>query len=517
MKPHFELKSILQSIDGKGYKFYKSLEDEYLFGDYSLFIDHVQGDPYGSPSKIRVLVSQDKAGFSSDTYSSRSREIALRDFITREFNRAIKTHTKANMGLEKTDIISIDNPGQEILDRTSCFINESFVEVRFTIGLPDLNGNVSGKEAEEIFFYLLPKIIESSLFYESLDKESLYKHIETAEDADFLRNELENLRLIAFVGDGSILPRESESSSLPMSSDIAVPFVPPENLKMDVELPNLGQITGMGIPRGITFILGSDSKSKTTLLNAIAMGIYNYIPGDGREFVVSNPNTVKICPEEGRNVSGVNISAFTDNTGSSCFSTNNADLFTSFASNIVEAVEVGADVLVIDRDGTDLFIDKARGLFNEYMVSSILAAEELEKHNQIANFVIQMNDNKAKDLALEKGKKSVTISSHTSFGQIADRIPLSSSISSETLDLSRIEQVVSESQINTISDAIEYSKKYMDGKKSFRQITSLVMMDLGRSGLDILSPTHFKDYAEFRKIELVAAINRIRTLKVEQK
>jgi len=257
MKPYFELKSILQGIDGKGYKSYKALEDEYLFGEYTLFIDHVQGDPFASPTRMRVRVGQDIAGFPDDTYLSRSREIALRDFITRRFLEAINKISKGHRGSGKSPLISIDNPGQEILERTSAFVNESFVEVRFTVGLPTIERKVAGREAEAIFFDELPQIINESLFFKNLDNEALYRHIKTFQDVDFLRNELENLRLIAFVAEGSILPRESEVSPLPLSKDKAIPFVSPDTLKMDVELPNKGQITGMGIPRGITLITGA--------------------------------------------------------------------------------------------------------------------------------------------------------------------------------------------------------------------------------------------------------------------
>jgi len=417
MKPHFELKSILKCIDGKGYKSYKELEGEYKFGEYTLYVDHVQGDPFASPSRVRVRVGQDVAGFPDDTYLSRSREIALRDFITRRFLEAINKISKGHRGSGKSGLISIDNPGQEILERTSAFLNESFVEVRFTVGLPAIGRKVAGREAEAIFFDELPKIINESLFFKNLDNEALYRHIKTSEDADFLRNELENLRLIAFVAEGSILPRESGVSPLPLTNK-AIPFISPDTLKMDVELPNKGQITGMGIPRGITLIVGGEHHGKSTLLKAIELGIYNHIPGDGREYVVSNPNSVKIRAENGRSVHNVDISPFIKNLpfdkDTVSFSTEDASGSTSQAANILEAVEVGADVLLIDEDTSATnfmirdyrmqelvslenepivpFIDKARHLFNEYMVSTILVIGNSGDYFDIADFVIRMTE-----------------------------------------------------------------------------------------------------------------------------
>jgi len=570
MKAHFELKNILQSIDAKGYKSYKEIEGEYLFGEYTLYIDHVQGDPFASPSRMRVRVNQQTAGFPSDTYLNRSREIALRDFITRKFHSAIKEVSKGGKGSGKSGLISIDNPGQEILDRTSAFVNESFVEVRFTVGLPAFGRKVAGREAEAIFFDELPQIISSALIFKNLDKDALYKHIKTSEDADFLRNELENLRLIAFVAEGSILPRQSGVSALPLAEDKAVPFVSPDNLKMDVELPNKGQITGMGIPRGITLIVGGGYHGKSTLLKAIELGIYNHIPGDGREYVVSNPNSVKIRAEDGRSVHNVDISPFIKNLPFDedivSFSTEDASVSTSQAANILEAVEVGADVLLIDEytSATNFmirdhrtqelvskenepitpYIDKARHLFNEYMVSTILVIGGSGDYFDIANFVICMTDYKAEDVTLEakdiaeRNKTEQNVERDAYFGTVRERIPLPESLDAgkgkrevrisakglhtiafgtNDIDLNALEQLVANSQTNAIGDAIQYAKKYIDGKKSLRQITSLVMLDIGRAGLDVLNPRLQGHYAEFRKIELAAAINRLRTLRAEQK
>ena len=275
MKAHFEFKKILQGIDGNDYKSYESIEGEYLFNDYTLHVDHILAYPSACRSNIRVKMPQSVALFPSDTYSNRSREISLRDFITRRFYNLIQTS-------EMSDFILFDSPGQEILERNAAFIYQSFIEIRFTIILPTIDKLVEGNLAQDIFFDKLPIIINNSIVFENLDKDSLYKHIETSEDADFLRNELENLRLIAFIAENSILPRQSGTNSLPIESE-AVPFISPDTLKMDVELPNKGQITGMGLLRGITLIVGENGNGKSTLLNAIGQGIYNHIPGDGRE------------------------------------------------------------------------------------------------------------------------------------------------------------------------------------------------------------------------------------------
>ena len=567
MKAHFELKNIIQDINGESYKSYKSIEGEFLFNDYIFYVDHVQDDAFSSPSKMRVKIAQSAALFPDDTYFNRSREVALRDFITRRFYESIRTYSKADIELKESGSISIENPGQEILERSTAFIDQSYVEIRFTLRLPYSGNNVEGNLAEDILFNKLPKIINNSLLFENLDKEALYQHIKTYEDADFLRNELENLRLIAFVAEGSILPRRSDGSTLPIEMDRAVPFVSPNNLKMDVELPNKGQITGMGLPRGITLIVGESGQGKSTLLNALELGIYNHIPGDGREYAVSNPNSVKIRAEEDRNIENVDISAFVSNHSSGknihSFSSENAGDYVSQAANVTEAIEIGADVLLIDEDTSASnflipeqsssegnaeinetitpFVDQARNLYSGYMVSSILVIDGPGNYFDIADFVIRMTNYEAQDITLETKKmadKNRIPRNDIYFGTIPERIPLVESLDpgngiqsieispkainyiefgSSLIDLSFIEQVVSINQMKAICKAIMYSKKYMDGRKSFRQLTSLVMLDIERSGLDVLNPSLSGEYAEFRKIELAAVFNRINSLKIEQK
>ena len=429
------------------------------------------------------------------------------------------------------------------------------MEVRFEVRLHTSGNILSNDDIEDFLLKRLPQIVESSLIFDNLEQDMLYKHIETSEDADFLRNELENLRLIAFVAEGSSLPRESKSSALPMVTNAVTTFSSPERLKMDVELPNKGQITGMGIPRGITLITGEQDSGKSTLLNAIQMGIYNHIPGDGREFVVSNPNSVKIRSEKGRSINNLDISAFLPALeDANCYSAKHADNITSEAANIIEAIEIGADVLLLDEDTSAPgfllntqekaennsnetvslipYIEKAKNLFREYIISTIMVIENPLGFYEEADCVIHLNDKKAEDITLEIKNEGGHAGTNGIFGFIQERIPNfvnmddlkePDNIINENMalfskeDLAYIEQIVSVSQLNTIEKAIEYSKKYMDGKKTFRQVAGLVMLDIGRAGLDILDLDLPGNYAEFRKIELVSALNRLNSLKVKKK
>ncbi len=565
-----DLKKTLTRINRKGYKAYKDLKGAYDFGDYLLYIDHVQGDPFASPSRLRVRVNQDVAGFPLDTYSNRSREIALRDYLSRVFYRNIGRFSEGSRGSGKSGLISIDRPGQEILQRSSVLINKEFVEVRFFLGLPARGRSIAGDQAEEMFFKELPAIVRHSLIFRKLDSASLYEHIHTAEDADYLRELLTDLGIVSFVADGSILPRASGTDKRPLKDKKVVPFVCPETLRIEVQLPNRGKVSGMGIHRGITLIVGGGYHGKSTLLDAIMLGIYNHVPGDGRELVVTDPKTVKIRAEDGRRIEKVNISSFISNLpfgqDTVAFCTDNASGSTSQAANIMEALEIGAKVLLIDEDTSATnfmirdhrmqelvskdrepitpFIDKARQLYKEYGVSTVLVIGGSGDYFDIADHVICMTEyrpydftERAREIA-HKYRAERRPEGGTAFGSITERIPLAESLDprrgqrdvkistkglhtivfgTESVELAALEQLVDPSQTRAIGDAMSYARRYMDGKRTLREVVETVMRDIEERELDVLSPSPKGDYAYFRAFELAAAINRLRTLRMLQK
>jgi predicted ABC-class ATPase len=567
MQTSDNLKTILRRIDGRGYKAYKDIKGEYGFGHYSLIVDHVQGDPFAAPSSVRVKVSQRAAGFPEDTYRNRSREVSLRDFLTRRFDEATGKHCRGRRATGKSGTIFIDRPGQEILERTSVFVGRDNVEARFRIGLPGFGRRVAGKIAESMFFAELPRVVEDALIFKHLQKEELYTHIETAEDADHLRGMLVSLNLVAFVADGAILPRASGVDKRPLTRSSVVPFQSPESLRVEALLPNRGRVTGMGIPEGVTLIVGGGYHGKSTLLNAIELGVFNHIPSDGREYVVSNPFTVKIRAEDGRRIEKVNISPFISNLpfgkGTTAFSTEDASGSTSQAANIIEALEAGARVLVMDEDTSATnfmirdhrmqelvskdrepitpFIDKIRLLLRDKKVSTILALGGSGDYFDVADRVICMIEYRPHDFTenarriSEKYEAERTSEGGNEFGTITGRVPIAGSfdpsrgkrevkISSKGLtsidfgvhriDLGAIEQLVDISQTRAIGDAIQYATRYMDGRKTVSEIISRVIDDALSRGLDVLGSKPVGDYAEFRGLELAAAINRLRTLSV---
>lgn len=564
-----DLRATLERIDGRGYKAYNDIRGQYDFGMFTLMIDHVQGDPFASPSRVRASLPQTTAGFPADTYSVGSREIALRDFLTRGFDTACRKLASGRRGIGTGGMIAMDRPGQEILERTSVFVDGSKVEARFVMGLPAFGRRIAGRHAMDMFFQELPRIIESSLLYSSVDARRLYDHIETAEDADHLRNQLDGMELVAFVADWSILPRASGIDPGPMRGGAAVSFQSPESLRVEVKLPNRGTISGMGIPRGVTLIVGGGYHGKSTLLSALELGVYNHIPGDGREMVVTDPSAVKIRAEDGRRIEKVDISPFITNLpfgkGTEDFSSEDASGSTSQAANIMEALEMGTRLLLMDEDTSATnfmirdhrmqelvakerepitpFLDKVRQLSEERGVSTILVIGGSGDYFDVADRVICMVDyiprdetERAREIA-RRFRAERAREGGDSFGPFRRRIPEPGSFDASrgkrevkispkglqtivfgthTIDLGSVEQLVDTSQTRAIGDAVHFATSFMDGSRTLRQVVERIMAEIDGQGLDVLGGRPAGDYARFRPHELAAAINRLRTLSVKQ-
>ncbi len=567
------LKKIISSIDHRGYKAYKQLKGKYDFDDFLLFIDYVQGDPFATPSRLRVRVMQSTAGFEQKLFSNKSRKTALEDYISRAFEKSIKKECRGNRGTGKSGLIFIDSGKQEILQRTSCVINQDFVEVRFYAGLPARGRTILGDHCLEMLTGEIPKITRSSMLKRSLDAKEIIRHIEVCEDQDFIRNMLKENRLVSFIRNGSILPRISGISDSPLPNSKAVAFKSPPRLEITLEAPNAGKITGMGIPPGVTLIIGGGFHGKTTLLKAVERGVYNHIPSDGREYCVTVDSAVKIRAEEGRNIQKVNISTFISNLpfgrDTIKFSTANASGSTSQAANIIESLECGAELLLLDEDTSATnflirdenmqkmvpknkepitpFIDQVHNIYQKLGTSSILVMGGSGDYFEVADTVIMM-DSYQPFLVTEKARKIIqhrkdlrAKETPDSFEPVTERIPQPSSINPyrrgrkkvksrglnniifgfHDIDLSAVEQVVDTSQVNAISSIIIYAleKKYIDGKNTLTFILDMVFKDIEKYGLDTISEfkgQHPGSYALPRKFEVAAALNRLRTLKVMQ-
>ncbi|XCP85489.1 ABC-ATPase domain-containing protein [Roseburia hominis] len=431
MKTSTDLEKLLMSINRKSYPAYKDLRGNYQFPGFQLNIDHVQGDPFAAPSKLSILVKKAQAGFPEEMYAVNYRRVALQDYLTRAFYRAVGNYTFQAKGSGKSGLIGISRCGQEILERTAFEIKGGDLLVRFEVGFPANGRTINAFELKKILFEYLPEAVRKSLYYKNLRADEVRKVVELSEDQHTIREELKKRNLVAFVANGAVLPRESGISQKPMKN--AVRFKSPESMEVEMNLPYKGKITGMGIPAGITLIVGGGYHGKSTLLKALEQGIYNHIAGDGREYVITSDTAVKIRAEDGRAVSHVNISPFINDLPNKKdtvdFSTEDASGSTSQAANVVEAVQAGAKVLLIDEDtcATNFMVrdslmqavvsgDKepitpftlqARKLYEEQDVSVILVAGSSGSYFYIADHILQMDNYRTFDIT-EKVKNVIS-------------------------------------------------------------------------------------------------------------
>lgn len=569
MKPSDSLNRELRKLDRKGYKAYKTIKGVYEFKAYDLFIDYVQGDPFANPSRIRVRVDRQVSGFPEFTTSSRSRNTALCDYLTRAFYASARKICKGNRGSGKSGIITIEKPAQEILERSSMVVNDDYVEARFFMGLPADGRRILAADAVSMFFDELPKIVDASLIFDSNKTSEVTNHVETSEDADYLRSCLDGLNLVAFVANDSHLPRASGIDPRPLDEGTVIPFQSPDEFMVEIKLPNYGKIRGMGIPFGITLIAGGGFHGKSTLLNALELGIYNHIPGDGREYVVSNPDTVKLRAADGRSIVNTDISAFINNLplkkDTNSFSTGNASGSTSQAAGICEAIEVGAKVFLLDEDtcATNFmirdslmqklvekknepitpFVDRVMQLSSDRGISTIIVMGGSGDYFKIADHVICMTEyvpvvttEKAKRIA-ENAKDIRAEEIKSDFRPIKERSPRPGSfnsfrnpgrikVSADTLHkitlgwsdihFPDIEQLVEISQTRAIAWAIHNVSESMQEEFTLYELMNKIMEEINTKGLECLTPEIMGDLSIFRHHELAAVINRSRKLKITQ-
>ena len=354
MQSSADLKNLLDRIDHRGYPAYKDTKGEYQFPGYVLSIDHVQGDPFAAPSKLSIHVKGKTAAFPKELYQERRPRIALQDGLTRLFGRQAEQVSFKARGSGQSGLISVSRCGQEILERTACAIDPKSGDLilRLEVGFPANGRTINSRELEKILFEFLPGCVKNSLFYPNLDAGRLRAAADLAEDQQYIREQLPKLGLCAFVANGSILPRESGVSSRPMKN--SVPFQSPKELEVVLTLPHKGKLAGMGIRKGVSLIVGGGYHGKSTLLKALELGVYDHIAGDGREYVITDETAVKIRAEDGRSIKKTDISMFINDLPNGKdtveFRTEDASGSTSQAANVIEAMEAGTSLLLIDED-----------------------------------------------------------------------------------------------------------------------------------------------------------------------
>jgi predicted ABC-class ATPase len=553
------LRSTLDRIDRKGYGAYKDLQGSYDLREFDLFVDRVQRDPFAPPSLVRVRTKDNR--FEPVLFENPVRRVAFEDFLTRQVETALRHAVKGNRGSGGSGQIEIQRASQVVLPRASVVVESTFVEARMGVGLPARGRTVDARAAQTMLLEELPRVVREALTSAGVDPEAAHVHVEVVEDADHLRKRLPALGLVAFVADRATLPRESGASDRPLREG-AVPFESPEEFRVTVELPNRGEVSGMGIPEGVTLVAGGGFHGKSTLLSALSLGVYDHVPGDGRELVVARADAVKIRAEDGRSVAGVDISGMIGELPggrpTTSFSTTNASGSTSQAANIAEAVEIGTSLLLVDEDTSATnfmirdermrelvrkepispFIDLVRPLHDSLGVSTVVVVGGVGDYLDVADHVILMEDYKPRDAtnrarevrerfparmppksgaASRPRGRRVRASSidlrrgrrETARGRGLDTIELGR----ERVDLSYLEQLAEAGQTEAIARSIG---EFAAGNAS-REVTEVVNGALGsirESGLDSLGNFrgHPGELSLPRPQEVAAAINRIRSL-----
>ena len=551
MRSQDDLKKQLKQIDHKGYKAYKVLEGEYDFGAYRLCIDHVQGDPFATPSRVRICWNN-RGNIPARYFENRHCKTAVEDYLLRRLHKNLRSSGgKERRGSGKSGMITTCRTGQEILERTAMRIDSKVIEARIEVGFPAYGRSIAAGELEKILFDQLPALAQRSFQMNRQMQQDLEAVTALAEDQQFIRQELVRLDLAAFVADGAVLPRESGISQRPMKN--AVAFYSPESLAVTLELPHHGALRGMGIRKGITVIAGGGFHGKSTLLKALERGVYNHIAGDGREYVITDETAFKLRAEEGRCIHSVDISMFINNlptkSDTTRFSTENASGSTSQAANTVEALAIGSRVLLIDEDTSATnfmirdgrmaqlvsdekepitpFVRKVRSLYEDMGISTILVAGSSGDYLAVADTVLQMDCYEAKDVtAKAKSIAGTVIEDKTQWKtwitrpvkkQRVDKVRTRGwdtvSIDKTDIDLRYLEQITDESQTAALAYLMQYILDRMaDDKKDAAVLAREAAEKLKRDGILSVVPKNYNagPAAEVRAQEILACLSRYR-------
>ncbi len=572
MKTAAQLRKLLQEIDHRGYPAYKDTKGSYQFEGFVLHIDHVQGDPFAAPSKLSLSVGGGRAGFPAEYRKEAYTRIALEDYLTRLFSAKIEKG-RFGAGSGKSGLVFMTRPGQAVLERTACQIDpaEGDILVRLEVGFPANGRTIRSEGLIRILFELFPACVKEVLTYASLDANRVRRVIELAEDQHTIREALPRLGLCAFVADGAVLPRESGVSDRPMKQ--AVPFSSPEERRVTLQLPHAGAVTGMGIPKGITLIVGGGYHGKSTLLEALEQGVYEHIAGDGREYVITDATAVKIRAEDGRSIKKTDISLFIRNLpnqkDTKAFYTEDASGSTSQAANMVEAMEAGTSLFLIDEDTSATnfmvrdelmqrvihrekepiipFIERARGLYETEGISTILVAGSSGSYFYIADQVIQMEYYIPKDITVLAKEEAARFGAGEAFlsprqtdavwtSPCILRAPQASrefakgervktktmgrdgfQINRETVDVRYLEQLIDSEQVTALSYYLKYAERYLfDGRRTLTEVVDELCRLTEEKGMAFLAEGSYlsSGLARPRKQELFACLDRYRGLRL---
>ena len=559
------LEQLLHDTDHKSYPAYKALAGSFQFPGFSLSIDHVQGDPFAAPSSLSIHMNAAQHGMPEEYYGSPHRRIILQDYLLRGVYRALGSFSHRAKGSGKSGTLSVSCPRQEVLERSALCIGEKdgSLILRFSAGFPAAGRTTLSMELKKMLMEYVPSCVKQCLVYSALRKEELKKWIALADDQKALRQQLAEKGLVAFVADGAILPRASGVDDRPMKD--ALPFASPEEDRVSLTLPDGRSISGLGIKKGITLIVGGGYHGKSTLLKALERGVYDHIPGDGREYVLTESSAMKLRSEDGRAVKQLDISAFIRNLpngrDTKCFSTEDASGSTSQAANTVEAVLSGSRTLLIDEDTSATnfmvrdalmqsvihpgeepiipFLGRMRQLYEEKGISTVLVAGSSGAFFQVSDCILQMKEYRPIDITAAAKKAAENEPAATDAGPLPEwkdaRIPLpnreitearklkvrgsgtdSVSVGHESVELRFVEQVVNPEQTNLLASMLRIlEEKHFNGRTSLAECVNALYAAWQKQGFAAATAGRIPgNLAAVRLQELWAMVNRYRALRL---
>lgn len=622
-----ELTSHLHAIDGRSYAAYKAIVGRYRSPlGWVLYIDRIQPDPYAPPTAIRVvlplaLTGADARLTGTDTHltetdshltgadtrptgtnaplsgpdprltesdprptgaaepltgaaacltASSTRTVALRDYLARTLRELLKGQA-----------ISIAPAGQEILERSSVNLHETwqddfstpafnapgpYLELRLRWSLPAFGREIAGRQASRNLNLDLARAIASLDLRESELGAEAWKHCQVAEDHAALQEILVERGWVAFLADGANLARRSGVSQLPLEG--GVPLTAPETLAQTVHLPHAGAVRGTAIPAGVTVIAGGGYHGKSTLLNAIARGIYPHIPGDGRELVATVPEAMAVRAADGRAVTGVDLRPFISHlpgrdADPAQFTTANASGSTSQAASIMESLELWGQpaqaALLLDEDtcATNLLIrdqrmralvsserepitplvDRIRALHRERGISTLIVMGGSGDYLDVADQVLIMDSYRLVDATAQARQVCASQprvdTSLPDFPLPARRLPQRPEakrrgpsrtralgtqrlvLDRHEVDVADVSGLVDEGQALAVAWALRaLLERHFDGRTSLPQALAQVAKRLDDVGLDALGEAHPAFLVRPRLVDVGAAVNRLRSLQV---
>ena len=570
MKSAKDLRQLLETIDHRGYPAYKETAGLWRFENYVLGIDHVQGDPFAAPSRLHVEVPASVAGIPSELYDTREKKTAMEDYLLRRFYGKAGKYSFQAKGSGKSGVIAVMRPGQEVLARSAVELGaDGSLIARFEVGFPANGRTINARELIKILYQYLPQCVEQSFLYRNIDAKEAAAAVGLAADQACLRRQMKEQGLVAFVADGAVLPRASGVSDKPMKQ--AVPFRSPDSLRVTLKLHDGRTIDGMGIMRGITLLVGGGYHGKSTLLKALERGIYSHIAGDGREYVLTDADAVKIRAEDGRSIWHTDISMFIgdlpNKKSTVCFDSEDASGSTSQAANVVEAIEAGASALLIDEDTSATnfmirdelmqrviardkepitpYIERVQELKENYGISTILVAGSCGAYIDVADTIIQMDSYLPLDITayaknLAADYPSVAQAQRRGEQPCFDRRPEKHadvyykgriklktqgregvSIGQELIDLRYVEQLVDSGQLQTLAYVMKYMEENgFNGMRTVQDLLNPLYETMEKEGFAALFAKRGQgsdlpgNLAMPRREELFACLNRYRKLLV---